>query len=153
MKVKSFVAWTGEVATPPDLPRGWRSMSVGNIQVRFLPRRDDDAGVQPEMLIVNSDADFDSNAPDKSLGYGIPVRFDMRTGTVVALTSIVGLPPLFLLRNGTTTAIASDIHAFVSAIGQRLSLDAASVRQLGHIGYPARGRTLFRGARRGIQHS
>lgn len=149
VEVRSFLAWieAERAGTAGPDPTGWLSWKQGRLNVRWLPRRSAEAGAAPPGfpdLVLGDASEWSETHPDASLAAGVPIRFDAQRSELVALTSIVGLPPLFVYREGATVAIASDLRLLLEVPGVRLDFDARSVIDLGLIGHPVEHRTLFR---------
>ncbi|MGH7676977.1 MAG: hypothetical protein ACRENU_00840 [Gemmatimonadaceae bacterium] len=156
MRIRSFIAWwssEGEAATAPrrqpNAREQWKEWRRGQMTVRYLARAmapvaSVDSDALPE-LVLGDDSEFNAGGNVEHGASGAPIRYDEATNELVARTSIVALPPIFLYRGGRTTAIASDIHLLVDVLGARLELEPRGVTELGHFGHPVDHRTLYRG--------
>jgi hypothetical protein len=150
--VRSFVAWadlrgyTNSNASPP-LPERWRQWQSESLTIRWLPRAHGDrraiADTLP-ILILGDDSEWQPARPDLCLAGGVPLRLDPSGRSLIAHTSIVGLPPIFLYRGAGTIALASDIHLLKDVPNVEFELDPQGVSELGTIGHPVEHRTLFR---------
>lgn len=148
--VRSWVAWVPRAPVALDRQYGVRDdrarrWNRGNLRIEWVPRdvtapATDDLG----RLLAGDESEFDPLNPDLHLAGGVPIRFDASAGTLVVHTSIVGLPIVYLYRGAEITAIASDIHLIRDLPGTSLSLDARAVGELGRVGHPLAGRTLFK---------
>ena len=147
------MAWLAGDDVGPALPpveregAGWHTWTTGRLVVRWLPRRGGAAPSANAMpsLILGDGSEWQADQPDVCLAAGVPIRFDAAAQALIALTSIVGLPPLFLYRRGRTVALASDLHLLRNVPGVELSLDARALLELARIGHPVEHRTLFGG--------
>ena len=72
------------------------------------------------------------------------IRCDTDAGTLVAHSSIVAIPPLFVYEDDARVVLASDLHLIPAVPGVSLELDPAGVSDLAHVGHPVAHRTLFR---------
>lgn len=133
MRIRDLVAWRVTGVTAADA-----------LAVRATPRVSGTVAAPGEALVLGDDAEFDAARPGDTLAGGVPVFVDAARGTLVALTSIVALPPLYLYRGANVTAVASDLHLLRSVPGVSLALDPVGVTQLGQVGHPVGHRTLFR---------
>lgn len=125
----------------------WRPVGIadaGALVVRATPR-DPSATVRPgDDLVLGDDSEFDAAQREATLAGGVPVRVDAARGALVAHTSIVALPPLYVYRGATVTAVASELHLLRAVPGVALELDPVGVTQLGQVGHPVGHRTLFK---------
>lgn len=153
MRVHSLVAWkprnAGAAPVPSEAFAEWERWTRGALTVAWRARTA--APVAPvtslPALILGDAAEWDSTTPGASMAGGAVVRFDERADALLAQTSIVGLPPIFVYDGPHVLAIASDLHALTLVPGVHLELDAEGVTELGRFGHPVGGRTLFRDVR------
>jgi hypothetical protein len=155
IKVRGFVAsWSrdGESAraAAPDAPGpGWLAWRLGNLTVCAAPRASGDPPIastdELPPLILGDDSAHDPSRRDGPLGHGISIRYDPAARTLVAITSLAGLPPLYQFVGPEVTALASDIHLLSDVAGVRLELDSRAVTELGTVGHPLEHHSLFQG--------
>lgn len=160
MRVRDFVASVsvvGRDATSPawitDAERergtdssGWVQWMRHGLTLLYRPRGApaSSPGTELPHLILGDDAEFDSEQPGLHLAGGASVTWDHATNELIVRTSIVGLPPVYLLRAGGRVVIASDLFLLSRAPGVRLALDPAGIGDLARFGHPVEQRTLFR---------
>lgn len=146
MRIRSFVAWVRTDRSSVDAPpiaAGWFQRRWGGLTIRFVPRSPAADEPTDDVLLLNEDAEFDPVAPDRALASGVPIRFDAATNQLILHTSIVALPPIFVLESAGCIALASDLVALKTVPGVRLEFDPIGIAQLGRIGHPVGHRTLF----------
>ena len=72
------------------------------------------------------------------------VEWDLTTSVVRVLSSIVGLPPIFILRMPGVVAVASDLALFRAVVRAEVAISPRAVVELFTVGHPLEHRTLFR---------
>jgi hypothetical protein len=81
--------------------------------------------------------------PDECMANAARIDWDPVRGLVRVLSSIVGLPPIFILRHGNCVAIASHVHLLRELTNEPFVLDPRAVMDVYTTGFPLDGRTLF----------
>lgn len=95
-------------------------------------------------FILGEDSEWSESFGEKCMACGALIEFDTGNNSLRILTSIVGLPPLFLYRNERQTVITSDVYLLAKMRRVALHFDACAIDDLGQIGHPCAGRALFR---------
>lgn len=94
-------------------------------------------------LVLGDDSEWGGNRADECMAYGAAIRFDTGKKTLRILTSIVGLPPVFVCRCEGMTILTSDIYLVPGVTGKGLKFDKKGIADLFTIGHPVEHRTLF----------
>lgn len=163
LRVRHFVAIASR--TPIDLNalptsderdpgRGiaWRDFAERRL-ILGVERRDDATDVGRGPWVLGDDAELHANdaaetSPTaRSVVNAVTIDFDPARSTLRIATSIVSLPPVYVARFPDRTIVTDDLHLLSRLPGVALRLDPAGVRDLGHTGFPVRGRTLFQQVR------
>lgn len=95
-------------------------------------------------LVLGDDSEFDDAAADQCLGYAVTITIDRARAFVEAVTSIVGLPPIFHVRADGRVALASDISKLLQYTSATPQLDSDAILDVFSLGYPLHGHTMFR---------
>jgi len=95
-------------------------------------------------LILGDDCEWPDTSGKKCMANGISMTFDMKNRKMEILTSIVGLPPLFLYKDKGISILTSDIYLLAEHPGVKLKFDPEGIADLFVIGHPILHRTLFR---------
>jgi hypothetical protein len=77
------------------------------------------------------------------MAYAVSLTLDFVRGSVEALTSIVGLPPVFICRFRDKVIVTSEL-SLLAEFRESLSIDSTSAVDLIQVGYPTSHRTLFK---------
>lgn len=133
MRIRDLVAW-----------RPIANAEAGALAWRATPRDPAATAAAGDDLVLGDDSEFEATRRDATLAGGVPVRVDAARGTLVAHTSIVALPPLYVYRGARVNAVASELHLLRAVPGIALELDPVGLAQLGQVGHPVGHRTLFR---------
>jgi hypothetical protein len=94
-------------------------------------------------LLLGDDAEWTDVAQHECMGNASAVRCDFTQGSVQVLSSITGLPPIFLCRRPDRVIVTSDLSLLATS-AQPFRFDPATVVDLFQIGYPTGHRSLFR---------
>jgi hypothetical protein len=78
---------------------------------------------------------------------GVLIEIDLEAKTARALTSIVGLPPVYLAEEEGQVVLTSDLTYLNGLLSSRLHFDQEGVLALCSYGFPIQHRTLFRNVR------
>ena len=123
-------------------------------RVFFVPRKeagtlDDKKFVIKRVKFLLGDySNFGPPRLDKASGSSALLEFKPESDTTIdLLTSIVGLPPVFLYEDHHYIILTSDIHLILILPDVYLKFDPEGILDLGYVGYPVDGRTLFRNVR------
>lgn len=91
---------------------------------------------------------FESAEESGPLGSAVFIRFN---GTaeypLKIMTSIVGLPPVFVYEGAECLVLASDLRLFMKVLNLQMEFDAQGIYDFCRIGHPIDGRTLFKNIR------
>lgn len=109
-----------EAASPVlrDL-HGWRPIRYrsreGWLELAFTPPSagpplDPHMPAERLILLLGDDAEWSQTRGKTSMGFGVSLEFDLVRGSVRILTSVVGLPPIYLYRGPDFVALTSEIH-------------------------------------------
>jgi hypothetical protein len=123
--------------------RGW-------LQYRARRTQAPDDGAPPvtlPLLVLGDTAEVLAATPERNVVNAAIVRCDLDAGTVVAHSSIVAIPPLFVYEDDARAVLSSDLHLLAGVPGVSLEFDLEGVSDLARIGHPVAHRTLFRRTR------
>lgn len=109
------------------------------------PKRDYSAPAPEGLEIFGDGQDYDAASQQPFLGNGVVIRWSKLKGEVEILSSITGLPAVFLYESPELTVAASSIQRIAEVPGVRLQFDPQGVAEHATIGHPVKHRTLFRG--------
>jgi hypothetical protein len=98
-------------------------------------------------LILGDTSEFNEAQFETPMANGILIEIDLEAKTVRALTSIVGLPPLYLAEEEQQVVLTSDLTCLNGLFSSRLHFDPEGVLALCSYGFPIQQRTLFRNVR------
>jgi asparagine synthase (glutamine-hydrolysing) len=98
-------------------------------------------------LVLGDDEEWAAHAGDGSMGNAAVASWNRATGIVRIVSSIVGLPPVFIYQNGAVTAFASELRLFREIGGLTLTLDPEAAADVVRVGYPLWHRTMSREVR------
>jgi hypothetical protein len=135
---RSFIAVVSTDAGPPfavksrlsNLPN-WQSTHLISADRRAeLAFVDADASPQDDplpfggrlTLVVGDDAEWEEAQGDSCMACATCVEWDSTGSRVRVLSSIVGLPPIFILRLPSVVAVASELHLFGPLLQPRVAL-------------------------------
>ncbi len=95
-------------------------------------------------LIIGDDAEWQDSSGQKNMANAVFIEYDLIAQCVKVMSSIVGLPPVFIYKTPGIVMIASDLYMLSMVPGVRLYLDPEGVRELCSVGHPIGHRTLFK---------
>jgi hypothetical protein len=95
-------------------------------------------------FVLGDDTELTSGLPNGSIAAGVPIEFNPVDNKLQLFTSIVGLPPIFVLQSNDITAIFSDFSLLNKLNDISLHFDPRGVADFSRIGHPIEGRTLFK---------
>ena len=158
--VRSFVAVlsTGTECAPPARPRlrnlpDWRPTHLISADRRAeLAFVDAEASPEDEplpsgeglTLVLGDDAEWDEAQGRSCMACAACVEWDPTRSFVRVLSSIVGLPPIFICRMPSVVAVASELHLFRALAGLRVAVSPQAVVELFTVGHPLEHRSLFK---------
>jgi hypothetical protein len=159
LSASSFIAvlWRDERApeaaspTLRDLP-GWRATRYrsreGRLELAFTtpsagPTLDPVIPAKRLILLLGDDAEWPQTLGKTSTGFGVSLEIDFIRGGVRVLTSVVGLPPIYLYRGPNFVALTSEIHLLRALPACQPAIDPEGLIDLFRIGHPVAHRTLF----------
>lgn len=120
---------------------GWRARQPSIEQPQAL------SSSESRWIILGDCSELDASAPLKPMANGAQILFEPSTQSLVAVTSIVGLPPLYLVESAGHTILTSDLLSLTAICPEGLAFDAEGVLDLCAYGFPVAYRTLFQGVR------
>lgn len=97
-----------------------------------------------QRLILGDAAECQDGAIGTCMANAALIEFEIAHHYLNVITSVVGLPPVFIYRDSERTVIASDIHLLGMVDGVSLHFNQRSIMDMCRIGYPRYGKTLFR---------
>jgi hypothetical protein len=98
---------------------------------------------QATRLILGDDAEWQESLGETCMAYGAFIEFDKTRSYLKLITSIVGLPPIFIYQDPALTILTSDIYLLTRTPGVNLHFDVQGINDLCRIGHPISGMTLF----------
>lgn len=123
-------------------PRG--QYHIGLIDRASPVTADGFADVAGAEYVVGDAQDRGAVAGCVCLGNGVRLRYDLELGTCDIWGSYSGLPPVYRYRGGSRCLVATSVALIASMLGGDLEFDERGLIELGIIGHPICGRTLFR---------
>jgi hypothetical protein len=96
------------------------------------------------ILVVGDDAEWDETQGKSCMANAACVDWDPKDGKLRVLSSIVGLPPIFVYRQHGTIAVASELRLLRAVTGLQDSINPQAAVELFTVGYPLGYRTLFK---------
>ena len=104
-----------------------------------------DASCQQQgQFICGDDAEWGDGRGARNMANAVYVEYDLTARRVTIMSSIVGLPPVFVCTVPGMVIITSDIYQASRIPGVALHFDAQSVHDLCRVGHPIDHRTMFR---------
>ena len=99
---------------------------------------------QTTCLVFGDDAEWQESRGETCMVSGTSVEFNISSNYLKLVTSIVGLPPVFIYRDPISTIVTTDIYLLTRISGVNLHFNRQAVSDLCQIGYPVSGMTLFK---------
>lgn len=131
----------------PARPIVWTTSEDRRLAVGICPR-DTSALPSPGPWSIGDEAELTPGVEgDESVVNAVTIALDGGAGDIHIATSIVSLPPVFVLRQGSMSFACSDLHLLSRLPDVELYFDPEGLCDLGRIGFPVGGRTLFRDVR------
>lgn len=96
-------------------------------------------------LLLGDSSEWKVNQSPVSMAYGASIECNLTNKTIKALSSLVGLPPIFIYHGNGFVILTSDLYLFSLTPFVSLRLDPIGILDLGRIGHPIDNRTLFSG--------
>lgn len=130
-------------------PKGFSRSEDDRLEAAFCLRRGEtfpgngSQSRQAIRLILGDDAEWRESLGETCMAYGTFVEFDTSRGYLKGVTSVVGLPPLFIYRDPALTVITSDLYLLTRISGVNLHFNVQAINDLCRIGHPVSGMTLF----------
>lgn len=128
----------------------WYRSKDGRLEIAYCPRssqrfiNNDSETETVKQLILGDDAEWLESFDENCMASGAFVEFDISRNYFKLITSIVGLPPLFIYRSSIFTVITSDIYLLARISSVNLHFNIQAVGDFCQIGYPISGMTLFK---------
>lgn len=95
-------------------------------------------------LLLGDDSEWKGTQGQKCMAYGAFIECDLKKKNISVLSSIVGLPPVFIYKDPSFTIITSDIYLLSSLPELKLHFDPQGIIETCSIGHPIGHKTLFR---------
>ena len=95
-------------------------------------------------IILGDDAEWQNSQGQECMSNAAFIECNLKRKSLLALSSIVALPPLFLYSGSGYIALASNIHLFLKISGHAFHFDPAGLYDFCNVGYPINHRTLFK---------
>jgi hypothetical protein len=95
-------------------------------------------------LILGDDAEWEETQGRSCMAGAACVEWDPAKGSLRIVSSIVGLPPIYLCRMPGAIAVASELHHFRALVELRADIDPQAVVELFTVGHPLEHRSLFK---------
>jgi len=114
-----------------------------------LTTRSSDQGTSPEpasrrgRFVCGDDAEWENTLGKKNMANAVYVEFDLVAKSLTIMSSIVGLPPVFVGTFPGMVIVTTDIYQASAIPGVTLYFDAQSVHDLCTVGHPIGYRTMF----------
>ncbi len=94
-------------------------------------------------LVLGDDAEWDETQGRSCMGGAACIEWDTTNNIVNVVSSIVGLPPIYICRMPGVVAVASELRLFRALTGLRITVNPQAVVELFTVGYPLEHRSLF----------
>ena len=95
-------------------------------------------------LLLGDDCEWKDSLGQRCMANAVFIEFNLKTKTNKILSSIVGLPPVFICKSAGMVVITSDLYLLTMIPGLRLLFDPAGVHDLCSVGHPVKHRTLLK---------
>lgn len=95
-------------------------------------------------LLVGDDAEWEETHPDSCMANAAFIEWDPTQNSLRVVSSIVGLPPIFVYRGHQTMVVTSELHLLRGVKNLRLEIDPQAAVELITVGQPLGHRTLFK---------
>ena len=95
-------------------------------------------------LLLGDDSEWGDTKGHKCMAYGVFIECDLKKKNISVLSSIVGLPPVFIYKDPRLIVITSDIYLLSSLPDLKLHFDPQGIIETCAIGHPIDHKTLFR---------
>ena len=95
-------------------------------------------------FILGDDYEWGNSLGQNCMANAVFIEFDLIKKSAKIISSIVGLPAVFIHKNSDAVIITSDIYLLTMVPGLRLFFDPAGVHDLCSVGHPVEHRTLFK---------
>lgn len=135
-----------------DLPSRYELVSSSDRRNKIAYReRRPESGAEssppPPLMVLGDDCELASSPPGANVGNATTLEFNLEDGTLEALTSIPGLPALYVVETPDAMCVTSDLFLLPCVQGLSLRFDPAGIADLAYVGRPVGFRTLFAGVR------
>jgi len=94
-------------------------------------------------LVVGDDAEWDETQGSSCMTNAACVQWDPRQSSIHILSSIAGLPPIYIYQKPGIIAVASELRLLRAIVKLEVSVNPQAVVELFRVGYPLEHRTLF----------
>ena len=156
-KIKSFTVMINEKNKEKNL----REIYKDDNEIKYFKSKDNILSISYQMrgkkntinvenrtnklnLLLGDDSEI-YNVKDRGfLANGVKIQLDLERNFIEIHTSIVGLPPVYLVKNENIYVITSDIYTIYEMCDINFSFNLKSICELGHIGHPVDYKTLFK---------
>ena len=138
---------------PQSLAKGARVVcgAQGRLAVYFTPLYPTNDGARPPdsghvTFLLGDDAEWSDSTSSAAMGSATTIHVDLESGALRVISSIVGLPAVFLYSSDSGVAVASNPALMVAArLLDTPTIEPRSAYELFTIGYPLEHRTIFEG--------
>ncbi len=95
-------------------------------------------------VLLGDDGEWNDSLGQACMGNAVFIEYDLRAKTLKLITSIVGLPPVFVYKDAEMVVVTSALYLLTLIPGVRLYFDPAGVNDTCSVGHPVDHRTLFK---------
>lgn len=95
-------------------------------------------------FLLGDDAEWEQTQGRSCMAGAACLEWDPTRGVVRVLSSIMGLPPIYICRMPGAVAVASELHLLRAVVGLRVAASPRSVVELFAVGHPLEHRSLFK---------
>ncbi len=125
------------------------SSEDNNMEIAFVLRKNEKSllGMILEDyagLLLGDDSEWGDTKGQKCMANGAFIECDLKKKNIRVLSSIVGLPPIFIYKDPCLTVITSDIYLLSSLPYLKLHFAPQGIIEACAIGHPIEHKTLFR---------
>jgi hypothetical protein len=119
------------------------------IEIAFTLRKGP-PGTEPSMstglvsLLLGDDSEWQESQGNNCMANAAIIEIDLKEKDTNILSSIVGLPAVFVYQSSDLTIITSDIYLLTLIPGLSLYFDSTGIQEMCSIGHPTDCRTLYK---------
>lgn len=121
-------------------------MKIG-IEVAFNTREHFNPFVKTEehlSILIGDNSEWKETQSHESMAHASLITINRKSKSCDILTSIIGLPPIFIYKDREKSVITSDLYLLTTVVDLFLDLEPESILDLCRVGHTTRHKTLFK---------